>query len=91
MSFYDFNSTFFLSVGTLLITGSSVCLGFALKSKCSNVKVCCGALEIVRDIEAELEENVIEHQEIQRQIVGIEPQPRSPPRSRRTSYVHSPV
>jgi hypothetical protein len=55
MSMYDFNSTFFLSVGTLLITASSVCLGYALKSKCSNVKCCYGCFEIVRDIDAELE------------------------------------
>ncbi len=51
----DFNGTFFLSLGTLFITAISVCLGFALKSKCKNVKVCFGCLEIERDIDAELD------------------------------------
>ncbi len=49
----DFNGTFFLSLGTLFITAISVCLGFALKSKCKNVKVCFGCLEIERDVELE--------------------------------------
>ena len=63
---YDFNSTFFLSVGTLIITGSGVCLGYALKSKCNNVKICYGCLEIERDVdlEADLEENIIQQQPI---------------------------
>jgi hypothetical protein len=51
----DFNGTFFLSLGTLFITGISVCLGFALKSKCKNVNVCFGCLEIERDIDAEVD------------------------------------
>ena len=54
----NYNSTFFLSVGTIFITGISVCLGFALKSKCSSVKLCGGCIEIVRDIDAELEEGI---------------------------------
>ena len=54
--FYNnFNGTFFLSLGTLTITAVSVCLGFALKSKCKNVKLCFGCLEIERDIDAELD------------------------------------
>ena len=56
----DFNGTFFLSLGTLFITGISVCLGFALKSKCKNVNVCFGCLEIDRDVEleADMEMNI---------------------------------
>ena len=84
--FYDFNSTFFLSVGTLVITGTGVCLGYALKSKCSSVK-CCG-IEIVRDIEAELEED---------RILGIPPIPSVEPSqenipvtSRRSSRMQRP-
>jgi hypothetical protein len=54
--FYNnFNGVFFLSLGTLFITATSVCLGFALKSKCSNVKICFGCLEIERDIDAEVD------------------------------------
>ena len=82
--FYDFNSTFFLSVGTLIITGSGVCLGYALKSKCSSVKL-CGCIEIVRDIEAEIEET---------RIVGVPPVPNeliTPVISRRQSYCNEPI
>jgi hypothetical protein len=51
----NFDGVFFLSLGTLFITAISVCLGFALKSKCSNVKVCFGCLEVERDIDAEVD------------------------------------
>ena len=55
----SFNSTFVLSMGTLFLTASGVCLAYALKSKCSSVKLCFGCVDIVRDIEAELEEDRI--------------------------------
>ena len=82
---YDFNSTFFLSVGTLIITGSGVCLGYALKSKCNNVKVCYGCLEIERDVdlEADIEENTIQQQ--QPQTIDIIPTT-APQRTARRSY-----
>ena len=41
----------FTTMGFAFLTGS---LAYALKSKCSRVKCCC--LEIIRDIDAELEE-----------------------------------
>ena len=50
----SFNSTFFLSLGTMITAAIGVCLAYALKSKCSSVKCCC--VEIIRDIDAELEE-----------------------------------
>ena len=58
-SLYDFNSTFFLSLGTLLISAFGICLGYSLKSKCSNVKCCYGCVEITRNIKAELKEDEI--------------------------------
>ena len=66
----NYNSTFFLSVGTILITAVSVCLGYALKSKCSSVKLCGGCIEIVRDIDAELD---LEELGIQNQTNTIQP------------------
>lgn len=54
-----FNSTFVLSMGTLVVTASGVCLAYALKSKCSSVKLCGGCVDIVRDIEGEIEEDRI--------------------------------
>ena len=57
---YDFNSVFFLSLSTMVFGFCSVALGYALKSKCTSVKL-CGCLEIIRDVEleADLEEQRI--------------------------------
>ena len=55
----SFNSTFVLSMGTLVVTATGVCLAYALKSKCSSVKLCGGCIDIVRDVEAELSEDRI--------------------------------
>lgn len=49
----NFNGVFFLSLGTLFISAMGVCFAYALKSKCSNVKICFGCLEIDRDVELE--------------------------------------
>ena len=59
MSDPAFNSTFVLSMGTLVVTASGVCLAYALRSKCSSVKLCCGCVDIVRDVEVEVEEDRI--------------------------------
>ena len=57
---YDFNSVFFLSLSTMVFGFCSVALGYALKSKCTSVKL-CGCLEIIRDVEleAEIEEQAV--------------------------------
>ena len=80
---YDFNSTFFLSVGTLIITGMGVCLGYALKSKCNNVKLCCGCIEIERDVK--LEADIEEHTNQQQVTTTIDTIPNSQQPSRRSS------
>ena len=53
------NSTFYLSLATLAFAFLSGALAYTIKSKCSSVK-CCGCIEIIRDIEAEVE--LEEHQ-----------------------------
>ena len=64
--FYDFNATFFLSLATMAFGFLAGALGYALKSKCSSIK-CCGCIEIIRDVEleAELEENIVQQQQPQ--------------------------
>lgn len=59
MSDPQFNSTFVLSMGTLVVTASGVCLAYALRSKCSSVKLCFGCIDVVRDIPGEIEEDRI--------------------------------
>ena len=54
MSDLSANSVFWLSFATLTFTFLSGALVYTIKSKCSSVK-CCGCIEIIRDIEAEVE------------------------------------
>ena len=49
------NGTFYLSLATLAFAFLSASLAYTIKSKCSSVKCCCGMLEIIRDIDAEVE------------------------------------
>jgi hypothetical protein len=52
------NAVFFLSLGTLICSFSSLIVKYCYKSKCKSVKICC--LKITRDIETELKEDLNE-------------------------------
>ena len=64
---YDFNSSqaFYLSLATMTFGFFSLLVSYALKSKCHSVKL-CGCIHIERDIEAELQEDM---------MVGVPPLP----------------
>ena len=53
----DLSETFWITFTTMGFAFLSGALAYALKSKCSRVKCCC--LEIIRDIDAELEEGTV--------------------------------
>ena len=53
--FYDFNSTFWLSLTTMIFGFGGACLAYGLRSKCSRMKLCYGCIDITRDIDAEVE------------------------------------
>jgi hypothetical protein len=53
--FYEFGSTFWLSLATLIFGFGGACLAYGLRSKCSNIKLCYGCVDVVRDISAEVE------------------------------------
>ena len=57
------NATFWLSLAGVVAGVIGLILTAINKSKCSNLKCCCGAVECVRDIdkEVELEEHKIDH------------------------------
>jgi hypothetical protein len=55
-----FDSTFFLSVGSVLLAALGVASRYCFKSKCSEFSVCCGLLKIKRDVEAEVKEDLAE-------------------------------
>lgn len=55
-NFYDeFNATFWLSLGTMVLGSLAICLRYAYQSKCENINICFGLLNIHRNIEAEVE------------------------------------
>ena len=56
--FEEFDAVFFLSVGSLIVA----ILAFCFKSKCSEMNLCgpLGLLRIVRNVEAENEEQQFE-------------------------------
>jgi hypothetical protein len=59
MTWYqEFNSVFWITIGTLFTGSIALCVRYSLKSKCDLVKVCWGLLEIHRNVE--LETNDIE-------------------------------
>ena len=53
--FYDFNSTFWLSLTTMVFGFGGACLAYSLRSKCSHIKLCYGCVDVTRDIDAEVE------------------------------------
>jgi hypothetical protein len=57
MSWYqEFNSSFWLSITGLFIGSIATCFAYCYKSKCSHIKLCGGLIDVMRDIEAELED-----------------------------------
>jgi hypothetical protein len=52
----EYNSAFFLSVTGLLIGSIATCFAYCYKSKCSHIRLCNGFIDVIRDIEAELED-----------------------------------
>ena len=59
MSWYDtFDSVFWITLATIIAGSIGLCVRYSLKSKCDLVKICCGLIEIHRNVE--LESNDIE-------------------------------
>ena len=50
------NGMFFLSVGTILMSGLTLIIRYCYKSKCKEVNLCC--LSIKRDVDIEKEEDL---------------------------------
>lgn len=54
MTWYqEFNGTFWITISTLLTGSVALCVRYSLKSKCDLVKLCCGLVEIHRNVELE--------------------------------------
>jgi hypothetical protein len=57
--FDTFGDTFWLAVLAALVGICGVSLKSCLRAKCIRCKLCCGALEVERDIAAELREDMV--------------------------------
>ena len=55
MWYATFNDVFWLSITPMVLGAGALCIRYAYRSKCSNVRVCCGLLEIQRDVDREIE------------------------------------
>jgi hypothetical protein len=67
MNSNTFDSTFWLSITTLIVSFLSGAIIFCLKSKCKDCNICFGLIRVSRDVELEVEE---EKHEIE---AGIDP------------------
>ena len=54
----EFNSTFWITLATILTGSIGLAIKFCLKSKCDNVSCCWGGLTIHRNVEIEQEEEM---------------------------------
>jgi hypothetical protein len=68
---FEFTGVFWLSLAGIITASFSVCLGYALKSKCTETNLCFGILRIKRDVQAELEEEKMELDHIPRQSDNV--------------------
>ncbi len=67
MSWIDqYNSTFFISLATLLVGAFGLSVKYCLRSKCEDLNLCFGLLKIHRNVQLEAE---IEKRELE---LGIE-------------------
>ena len=48
-----FNSVFWLSISTMILTSVSVLLKYCLKSKCDKIDLCFGLIKVHRAVEIE--------------------------------------
>jgi hypothetical protein len=51
----QFSESFYISVLSIMVGMIGLCVKYCLKSKCNDVSVCCGMIQISRDVNAEIE------------------------------------
>jgi hypothetical protein len=80
MAWYlEFNSTFWITLATIITGSIGLSIKYCLKSKCGEIKLCYGLVEINRNVELEAEEEMKEME------LGIRRQPSGSP------MTHSPA
>lgn len=54
----EYDSVFFISIGTLIVGMIGVALKVCVKSRCEHVSFCCGAVKIDRRVDLEAQEEM---------------------------------
>ena len=55
-----FDAVFWITISTLVCGSFGLVIRYCLKSKCDNISICCGLINIHRDVKAEVEEELKE-------------------------------
>jgi hypothetical protein len=55
-----FDAVFWITISTLVCGSFGLVVRYCLKSKCDNISICCGLINVHRDVKAELEEEIKE-------------------------------
>jgi hypothetical protein len=55
-----FDAVFWITISTLVCGSFGLVVRYCLKSKCDNIKLCCGLINIHRDVKLEVEEEMKE-------------------------------
>jgi hypothetical protein len=53
MWYSEFGASFWITLAGILTASVGLCVRYSLKSKCDLVKICCGLIEIHRNVELE--------------------------------------
>jgi hypothetical protein len=56
--FSEFNGIFFITISGLICTSVSLLIRYCLKSKCEDVNICYGLINIKRNVNLEVEEEI---------------------------------
>ena len=58
MWYETFNGIFFITMTTVITTFCGIVFKYCLKSKCGELKLCFGCIEIKRDVDVEAQEEM---------------------------------
>lgn len=81
----DFSESFYISIITMITGVLALCIRYCLKSKCNDVNVCFGLVQITRDVNAEI---ATEEKELELQAQGTTTSPRLTQESKFVDHDH---
>jgi hypothetical protein len=55
-----FDAVFWITISTLVCASFGLVVRYCLKSKCDNISICCGLINVHRDVKLELEQELKE-------------------------------